>query len=183
MNALQYKTCYKRFVREKEINQSQQECTYIFTILNLYLMLKHCMNTNVCYWCWLSGVDWDALCCRQLCGWVFMPWKMKRPVQEMTSASRIHRLDSLLLLSALFTLHTWAGIQINLQCCHRMLNTLVINILFFSLPAARWGGYVRSKISRSPETFPACVHVDCTVLSVPAVGKSGHSNSWQVDKK
>lgn len=109
---------------------------------------KHYMIHNAFNWCWLSEVDWVALCCRQLCEWVLMSWEMKRAAREMTAASRIHRLDSLLLLSALFTLHTWAGIQINLRWCHRMLN---IRDEYFIFSAADWGAFARSKISNSPE--------------------------------
>lgn len=140
------------------------------------------INPNTQFWCRPSRVDWVASCCRQLHAWLFMSWKMKRAAREMTSASRTHRSDSLLLLSALFTLHTWAGIQINLQCCHKTLNT---RDKYFISPAARWGAYARSKISGSPETFPVCAHVERArvALLVPAAKKVGSAVVGRSRKK
>lgn len=144
-----------RFLRDKEINHSQQAWN---TDLNLKSTVWFIMfSTDVD-----SEVDWVALCCRQLYEWVLMSREMKRAVREMTTTSRTHRLNSLLLLSALFTLHTWAGIQINLQCCHRMLN---IHDEYFIFPAADWSAFVRRKISRSPERDISyvCPSLYCTV--------------------
>lgn len=92
--------------------------------------------------------------------------------QEMAAACRIHRFDSLLLLSGLFTLHTWAGRQIHLQCCHR---TLSINISFFLLLTEELMQGVKKENSiRSPETF-ACVRV---CLCAPSWYSTRSTSLW-----
>lgn len=114
--------------------------------------------------------------------------KMKRPVQEMTFASRIHRFHPLLLFSALFTLHTWAGRQIKLQCCGATeRSTLVINILFYFFSPSQLTEEVMQGVKSAGlwrHFWGVCVCVLTLLYSqYQPLAKVGTAIvSWQVDR-
>lgn len=121
----------------------------------------------VWYRWWLS--DMSGACS-------LLPWRKRQnhPVHKLTSASRRHRLPFPFLLLALFTLYTWASMQVKLQHSVAWLQDEYI----FS-PAGCRGGYARSRKKNqhfSRDVSCACSHTQVWACDGAAALSTRH---WQ----